>query len=181
MKGWTRVGPGGRALKPEKETPPAQQPNLAELCSKVENLLAVVGVGKGGSKGKGGPEGGCFVCGGDHYANNCPKAKGKGKDGKGKGKGKGKGRKGWALCHHFQKKGWCTREGCPYAHGKVPPGLSELEGLVVEDFGAVSFDQVTGVFTPSANLDIEAIKEKVKAELGALEDLDQGFPGQPLA
>ena len=48
---------------------------------------------------KKGPVDGCFVCGGDHYANECPqqpeganlqKAKGKGKGGKGKGKSKGK-------------------------------------------------------------------------------------------
>ena len=42
------------------------------------------------------PAGGCFTCGGPHYAAECPdkpKGKGKGKDG-GKGKGKGKGGKG---------------------------------------------------------------------------------------
>ena len=34
---------------------------------------------------KGGPKGGCWKCGGAHYASNCPKGKGKGQDGKGKG------------------------------------------------------------------------------------------------
>ena len=42
---------------------------------------------KGKGKGKG-PKGGCYTCGGDHYAAKCPKGKGKGK-GQDKGKGKG--------------------------------------------------------------------------------------------
>ena len=42
---------------------------------------------------KGGPKGGCFQCGGAHYAANCPKGKGKGNQ-KGKGKGGGGGKVG---------------------------------------------------------------------------------------
>ena len=48
--------------------------------------------GKGGfgqGFGKGGPKGGCWVCGGAHYAENCPQ-KGAGKGWQNKGKGKGK-------------------------------------------------------------------------------------------
>ena len=37
-------------------------------------------MGKGGNAGgKAGPKGGCWQCGGNHYASNCPKGKGKGK------------------------------------------------------------------------------------------------------
>jgi len=34
---------------------------------------------KGKGKGKGGPKGGCFICNGPHYQNECPKGNGKGK------------------------------------------------------------------------------------------------------
>ena len=50
------------------------------------------GKGKDGSKGKskgkskGGTASGCYTCGGDHFARDCPKGQQKGK-GKGKGKG----------------------------------------------------------------------------------------------
>ena len=47
------------------------------------------GDGKGGQakgQGKGGPKGGCWHCGGPHFASNCPKGGGKGWSGKGKGK-----------------------------------------------------------------------------------------------
>ena len=54
-------------------------------------------LGKGKAKGKGkGPKGGCFTCGGDHYASDCPRGGGGGGKNKGKGRGeedKGKGKR----------------------------------------------------------------------------------------
>ena len=76
-------------------------------------------------KGKGSPATGCFNCGGDHYAAQCPQ-KGKGKGGQGGGKGgKGKGSKGgW-----FSQSQWNTyypgplpqvwRSWYPYSGGKA--------------------------------------------------------------
>lgn len=53
--------------------------------------------GKGGS-GNGGNFGGCYTCGGPHYASECPKGKGKGGGKKGgkKGKGQGNGKASWS-------------------------------------------------------------------------------------
>ena len=61
---------------------------------------AAKGKGKGG-KGKGGPATGCFTCGGNHYASQCPKGKGKAKGGGKGGKGKGGKSGGW-----FSQKQW---------------------------------------------------------------------------
>lgn len=77
--------------------------------------MMIAQTGKGGKSGKGGPKGGCYTCGGDHYQRDCPKGQGKGEFGKNGGYAKGKG-KGKGQCYscggpHFQK-------DCPKAKGK---------------------------------------------------------------
>ena len=64
-------------------SPYSPEPSEKQFAEEVWQLAAL-GKGKGKSKGKGSPKGGCFKCGGPHYAANCPCAfaggKGKGKD-----------------------------------------------------------------------------------------------------
>ena len=112
-----------------------------------------------------------------------------GKAGKG-GKGPGKGyigrdgkprRPGLAICRTFARTGECHREGCWFAHAKVPPGLAAIEGVVLEDLGSVMYDAGTGVFTPQNDINVEELCCRVKDELAAIGGLvdtgdgEQGF------
>ena len=166
--------------------------------------FAALGVGKGGLPKP--PNGGtCFQCGGEHFVRDCPngptsgggqgggKAKGTGKvnhGGKGdKGKGKGKkGRAGWGICRDFQRLGYCPRlamgQRCSYAHAKVPPALSGINNLVLEDLGEV--EEADGIYTVKDvdKLDPAAILAQVGEELAAIRaeeaELDgPGFQGPP--
>lgn len=80
-----------------------------------------------GQGGKGGPKGGCHVCGGPHYANQCPKAGGKNSGPKGGGKGpKG----GCHLCGgpHYQSE-------CPQWGGKGLGTNTKVGGKFMGGFG----------------------------------------------
>mmetsp|Transcript_49961 Transcript_49961/g.125882 ORF Transcript_49961/g.125882 Transcript_49961/m.125882 type:complete len:134 (+) Transcript_49961:96-497(+) len=73
--------------------------------SMAENVTGGTGGSGGGGKGFGGGKSkGCFNCGGDHLARDCPEGGGK------KGGGKG-------VCYDFQQKGSCRfGDECRFSH-----------------------------------------------------------------
>ena len=83
------------------------------------------GYGKG--SGKSGPKGGCWVCGGTHYADNCPqRGAGKGEGGSGKGDvGKGGSGKGYGK---GGPKGGCWVCGGTHYATECPQKIQEKDG-----------------------------------------------------
>jgi hypothetical protein len=154
-------------------------------------------LGKGKSKGKGkGPKGGCFTCGGDHYASECPKGKGKGKGKKAEGgyyeSSKGYGKKGsyWGGYQPYQQ--WKGGKGKSKGKGK-----GQLSEVYYDDEDEESYDHSTCLGYPSTDVhevsvkparsdkdmrpkkekakkeDLESDKEKLKKEID--EDFEQAI------
>ena len=73
---------------------------------------------KGKGKGKAGPKGGCFKCGGDHYESDCPRA--------------GKGQTGKAFCLSALRVATSSDEGSAPSSGqtKIVPNRANEESEV---------------------------------------------------
>ena len=138
--------------------------------------LAAVGAGKAAGKAAGK---GCFLCGGPHFAKDCPenKSKGKGKGAKGKGKGlKGPGgRQGWGICRDWQR-GHCPRgDSCPWAHAKVPMQLHSITNLVLEDLGDVVLKNGVYEVEDESKVDAGAVLANIGEELKLIRLENEGW------